>query len=236
MTIGDENTPEQFILGQLYYQALKAEGFAVTLNQNIGPTEVTMQALANGRLAMYPEYLDTFNTNVAGIQREFRSRRDAYRVGPALCARRTASRCSTRRRSATRTRSRSRSTTRVQNDLQSIPDLIKVASQLTLGGPPQFQQSPTGLPALEATYGVVPSAFKPLELGAQYQALDQGTVQAAVVQTTDRPARQRRATRCCATPSDVFGWGNVVPVVHPSARSTRRARRSRPRSIASARC
>src|SRR5881275_1992228 len=31
VTIGDENTPEQFLLGQLYYQALKAQGFPVTL-------------------------------------------------------------------------------------------------------------------------------------------------------------------------------------------------------------
>src|SRR5580700_9259886 len=47
VTIGDENTPEQFLLGQLYYQALKAEGFPVSLNQSIGPTAVIQQALAN---------------------------------------------------------------------------------------------------------------------------------------------------------------------------------------------
>ena len=38
------------------------------LNRNIGPTEVTLKALQSGRLAMYPEYLPTWNTTVAGYR------------------------------------------------------------------------------------------------------------------------------------------------------------------------
>src|ERR1700736_5428613 len=53
--IGDKNFTEQFVLGSLYQQALKAQGFTVDLNRNIGPTEVTIQALQSGRLDMYPE-------------------------------------------------------------------------------------------------------------------------------------------------------------------------------------
>src|SRR5437764_4881502 len=81
VTIGDENTPEQFLLGQLYYQALKAQGFPVTLNQSIGPTQVVMQALATGQLAMYPEYLNTWDRQVAGLERSFKTRDDAYIAG-----------------------------------------------------------------------------------------------------------------------------------------------------------
>ena len=54
VTIGDKNYSEQFVLGQLYLQALKAQGFTVNLNQNIGPTDVTLQALKTGALTMYP--------------------------------------------------------------------------------------------------------------------------------------------------------------------------------------
>ncbi len=104
----------------------------------------------------------------------------------------------------------------VQNEVQSIPDLIKVSPQLTLGGPPQFQQSPTGLPAIQSTYGVVPAAFKPLEIGSQYQALDQGTVQAAVVNTTD-PQLLTGSYPLLHDPENIFGWGNVVPVVSVKA-------------------
>ena len=210
VTIGDENTPEQFLLGQLYYQALKAAGFSVTLNQSIGPTEVIMQALANGQLAMYPEYLDTWDTTVAGIQHKYRLRRDAYLAGQHYALKHGLALLNMTPFSNTNAIAVGFDYA-VENGVQSIPDLFKVAPQLTLGGAPQFQQSPDGLPALQTTYGVVPSAFKPLELGSQYQALDQGTVQAAIVQTTD-PQLLSGSYPLLRDPEDMFGWGNVVPV------------------------
>ena len=60
-------------VGELYDQALTARGYTVMLNRNIGPTEVTMQALYSGRLSMYPEYLGTWNASVAGVKRRFRT-------------------------------------------------------------------------------------------------------------------------------------------------------------------
>ena len=209
-TIGDENTPEQFLLGQLYYQALKAQGFNVSLNQSIGPTEVIQQALANGQLAMYPEYLATWDTGVAGLQRAFGSREDAYLAGQHFALKHGLALLNATPFSDTNAIAVTFDYA-VENQVQSIPDLIKVSPQLTLGGPPQFQQSPTGLPALQSTYGVVPSAFTPLELGSQYRALDQGTVQAAVVQTTD-PELLSGSYPLLHDPDNIFGWGNVVPV------------------------
>ena len=209
-TIGDENTPEQFLLGQLYYQALKAQGFNVSLNQSIGPTEVIQQALANGQLAMYPEYLDTWDTGVAGLQRAFGSREDAYLAGQHYALKHGLALLNATPVSDTNAIAVTFDYA-VENQVQSIPDLIKVSPELTLGGPPRFQQSPTGLPALQSTYGVVPSAFTPLELGSQYRALDQGTVQAAVVQTTD-PELLSGSYPLLHDPDNIFGWGNVVPV------------------------
>ena len=211
VTIGDENLPEQFLLGQLYYQALKAQGFQVTLNQNIGPPQVVMQALATGQLAMYPEYLDTWDQQVAGIQQQFATRSSAYLAGQRYAVNQGLQLLDPTPFSDT-------NAIAVpfyyafENGVQSIPDLIKVASQLTLGGPPQFQQSPTGVPAIESAYGVVPGTFKPLELGSQYQALDRGTVQAAIVNTTD-PQLLTGGYPLLHDPENMFGWGNIVPVV-----------------------
>jgi len=211
VTIGDENTPEQFLLGQLYYQALKAQGFSVALNQSIGPPEVIQQAMANGQLAMYPEYLDTWNSTVAGIQHSFRSRRDAYLAGQHYALKHGLALLNATPFSDTNAIAVTFDYA-VENNVQSISDLIPLASQLTLGGPPQFQQSPTGLAAIEQMYGVTPATFKPLELGApEYQALDNGTVQAAVVSTTD-PQLLSGGYPLLADPQNVFGWGNVVPV------------------------
>jgi glycine betaine/choline ABC-type transport system substrate-binding protein len=100
----------------------------------------------------------------------------------------------------------------VANRLSTIGDLNKVAQSLTFGAPPQFQQEQSGLPAIEQAYGFVPASFKPLEIGDQYQALDQGAVQAADVNTSDGQLVTGNYT-LLADPRNVFGWGNVVPVV-----------------------
>jgi osmoprotectant transport system substrate-binding protein len=210
VTIGDENTPEQFILGQLYYQALKAQGFSVSLNQSIGPTQVIMQALATGQLAMYPEYLDTWDSQVAGITRQLRTRTDAYLAGERYAQAHGLKLLDPTPFSDTEAIAVTFDYA-VENDLQSIGDLAAVDPQLTLGGPPQFQQQATGLPEVESVYALSPAAFKPLEIGAQYQALDQGTVQAAVVNTTD-PQLLSGSYPLLSDPLNVFGWGNVVPV------------------------
>jgi osmoprotectant transport system substrate-binding protein len=210
VTIGDENLPEQFLLGELYYQALKAQGFSVNLNQNIGPTNVVQQALATGQLAMYPEYLDNWNTNIAGYKRTFKTRQDAYLAGQDYALAHGLTLLDPTPFSDTSAIGVTFYYA-VQNGLTTIPDLIKVAPELTLGAPPQFQQSPDGMPEIERAYGVVPNGFKPLEIGAQYQALDQGVVQAADVNTTDPQLLTGNYT-LLKDPKNVFGWGNVVPV------------------------
>ena len=211
VAIGDKNFTEQFVLGELYYQALTAEGFSVILNRNIGPTEVTIQALESGRLAMYPEYLDTWNTAVAGYRQSFPSPFRAYQAAQRYAlAHGLALLNMTPFYDVDAIAVSFNYAT--EHHLSSLSDLPKVASTLTLGAAPQFQQSPTGLPEIEQTYGFVPAAFKPLEIGQQYQALDGGTVQAADVNTTD-PQLLTGDYRLLKDPRNAFGWGNVVPVV-----------------------
>src|SRR5260370_18219621 len=52
VTIGDKNFTEEYILGELYTQALKAQGYNVTLKGNIGTTELTYKALQSGQIDM----------------------------------------------------------------------------------------------------------------------------------------------------------------------------------------
>ncbi len=215
VTIGDQNLPEQFLLGQLYYQALKSQGFQVSLNQSIGPPPVVMQALATGQLAMYPEYLNTWDQQVAGLKDQFHSRAAAYAAGQRYALKHGLELLDPTPFSDTNAIAVAFDYA-VENQVQSISDLIKVSPQLTLGGPPQFQQSTTGLPLVEDTYGMVPAGFKALEIGAQYQALDQGSVQAAVVNTTD-PQLLSGSYPLLRDPANVFSWGNVVPVASTKA-------------------
>jgi len=211
VTIGDKNFTEQFVLGQLYRLALQAKGFSVSLNPNIGPTEVTMQALASGRLDMYPEYLSTWDDTIAGYTRKFNSVGDAYRAGQRYALAHGLELLDPTPFSDTDAIVVG-SNYAAERNLNTIGDLRKVASTLTIGAPPQFQQSPGGLPALEQAYGFIPAAFKPLDVGGQYQAIDQGLVQAADVNTTDGELVSGNYT-LLDDPLRVFGWGNVVPVV-----------------------
>jgi osmoprotectant transport system substrate-binding protein len=54
--IGTKNFPEEFILGQLYKQALEAKGFTVSYKENIGSTELIQTSLTSGKINFYPEY------------------------------------------------------------------------------------------------------------------------------------------------------------------------------------
>lgn len=215
VTIGDKNTDEQFVLGELYYYALTAEGFSVQLNQNIGPTEVTLQALASGRLAMYPEYLDTWDSAIAGDKQTFGSVQDAYQAGEDYAIAHGLDLLTPTPFSDTGAIGVTFDYA-IQNALTTIGDLRKVSQSLTLGAPPQLEQGQGGLPALEQAYAFTPAAFKSLELGNQYQALNQGTVQAAYVYTTDGQLLSGDYT-LLRDPKHLLGWGNVVPVVSQQA-------------------
>jgi osmoprotectant transport system substrate-binding protein len=211
VVIGDKNFTEQFVLGELYALALGAQGYNVSVDRNIGPTEVTISALRSGRISMYPEYVGTWDSAVAGNHRGFRSADAAYRAGQhwaglhgfqlldptpfddinAIAVTLTYA---------------------AQNHLRTLNDLRRVAQGMTLGSPPQFDVGANGLPGIEAAYGFAPAALKSLDVGAQYFSLATSEVQAADVSTTDGQLASGDYV-LLDDPQHVFGWGQVVPVV-----------------------
>jgi osmoprotectant transport system substrate-binding protein len=211
VTIGDKNFTEQFILGELYAQALRMQGYTVTINRNIGPLEVTLAALGSGRLDMYPEYLGTWNASVAGLKQPFGAPRAAYTAG-----RRWARMHGFELLRPTPFSDTGGIATLIsyasEHRLRTIGDLRKVAPMLTIGGAPQVQQSSTGLKAVEQVYGLVPAAFKALDIGSQYTSLDRRLVGAAVVNTTDGQLDSGNYT-LLRDPRDAFGFGEAMPVV-----------------------
>jgi osmoprotectant transport system substrate-binding protein len=209
--IGDKNYTEQFVLGELYYEALQAQGFPVQINQNIGPMQVTLQALASGQLGMYPEYLNTWNSQAAGYTRQFTTRRGAYAAAERFAVSKGLELLDPTPFSDTWAIGVTVNFAQ-QNHLRTIGDLRDIEQSVTLGGPPQFQQASTGLPALEHVYRLTPAAFRALEIGAQYKALDQNAVQAANVNSTDSELTTGDYS-LLGDPKRVFGVGNVVPVV-----------------------
>lgn len=211
VTVGDKNFTEQFVLGELYAEALTAEGFTVQLNQDIGPVEVTIPALTSGRLDMYPEYLGTWDYAVAHHRGGFRNATEAYRAGQRYAAGRGLRLLDPTPFSDTDAIAVTLSYAQT-NGLRSLRDLRNVATNLVMGGPPQFQQGRNGLPMVERVYGFAPASYTSLDIGSQYQNLDDGTIQAADVTTTDGALASGDYV-VLNDPANAFGWGQVVPVV-----------------------
>jgi osmoprotectant transport system substrate-binding protein len=209
--VGDKNYTEQFVLGELYYLALKAQGFNVSLDRNIGTTQITMQGLAQGVISFYPEYINVWDAQVAGDARRFHSLRAAYLAGQEYALSHGYELLDPSPFSDTSALAVNFNYG-VQNGLGSIADLDPLAPAVTLGAPVQFQTDPNGLPAVSRAYGFTPAGFKPLLTGEEYQALEQGTVQVADVNTTDGQLITGNYT-LLSDPLKVFGWGNAVPVV-----------------------
>ena len=214
LTLGDKNTPEEFLLGELYDQALSAEGFSVTLTRNIGPSSVYLAALAQGSLDMYPEYLNLWTDQVAGQAKCCDTLRATLDMGQAYAASHSLELLAPTPFSDTQAIAVTTAFARAHR-LRTLGDLRKVADYLTLGAPLEFSQDPHGLPAIEQAYGFQPAATQPIDIGEQYTDLRNGTVQAAYVNTTDGELSTPEFT-VLRDPRHELGFGNVVPVVSAS--------------------
>ena len=68
LTIGSKNFPEQYILGEIYSQALEAAGFTVKKQLDLGSEQVAFRSLRDGRIDAYPEYTGTALTSFYRVE------------------------------------------------------------------------------------------------------------------------------------------------------------------------
>src|SRR3954466_5999918 len=81
ITIGTKDFTEEFVLGELYKQALEAKGYTVNLKRNIGPTEITDKALTSKQIDAYPEHSCITTAVVAKDDELSPSKEDAAQKG-----------------------------------------------------------------------------------------------------------------------------------------------------------
>jgi len=211
VVIGDKNFTEQFLLGELYYQALLAQGYDVSLTQNIGATSVSLQAIAAHTLDIYPEYLNVILSQFAHDPSSFKHLRGAYRAAQTWAATHRLSLLPPTPFSDTAGLGVTSSYAFAHN-LVTLYGLRRVAPSMTVGVPPIPEFQTTGLPALEQVYGFLPAGVQTVNIGAQYSALSAGEIQAAFVNTTDGQLSNPAYT-VLSDPHHALGYGNVVPIV-----------------------
>jgi osmoprotectant transport system substrate-binding protein len=211
ITIGTKNFTEQFILGELYRQALEANGFHVNLKQNIGSSEIVDRALTAGNLDMYPEYTGVMLSEIAGIRKRPASPEAAYQAAAAFQQKRGFVLLAMTPFSDSNALAVTPAYAR-KNGVRSIPDLGKVGRQVTIGAPPEFTTRFEGLVGLMDVYHLSNLKVKPLKIGDQYPALSSGKVDAAAVFTTDGQL-ERNAFVVLRDPRNLFAFQNVAPVI-----------------------
>ena len=85
--VGTKNFTEQYVLGQLYEQALDAKGYKVVYKENIGSSELIDTALKSGKINLYPEYTGVIVADLAKVSTR-RSRRRRRTGGEEVRAKR----------------------------------------------------------------------------------------------------------------------------------------------------
>lgn len=213
VTVGDMNTPQQFVIGALYVQALRAQGYAVSITRNVGTTDglhaEAQEALRQGLLSVYPQYLDVWDRTVARRRQAFTTVARAYLAG-AQFAQKHGFRLLEPARGGNRFGFAVTTQFAQENHLHSLSQLSRMGVALSFGVPLRF----TGLTAAQRAYGFKAGVVQNVDTGMQYQALASGTVQVAYAQSADPELAQPGFT-LLSDPKHVFGYGNIVPVTTP---------------------
>jgi osmoprotectant transport system substrate-binding protein len=211
VTLGTKDFTEEFVLGELYKQALEAKGYKVNLKKNIGSTEIIDKALTSNKIDGYPEYLGVSVAVVArkdiipkSDQETYDLAKDFYEGRGQVISQQTpffdVDAIATLKDFAEK------------NGLKTVADLKKLGS-FTVGARPEFKDRFQGLKGMISEYGLTNAKFKQLALGIQYQALDSGDVDSANVFSTDAQLASGKYT-VLKDPKGIFGYQHVAMVMN----------------------
>ncbi|HEV7251621.1 MAG TPA: glycine betaine ABC transporter substrate-binding protein [Mesorhizobium sp.] len=183
--IGSKNFTEQFIVAEIYAQALEKAGIEVERRLNLGATQIAHAALTSGEIDLYPEYTGT--ALAAVVKGELTSDADQIyadvkkhyedQLGLTLLK-----------------------PTAINNGyaiimlpekaeefkLKTLSDLGPASKDLTFGAEGTFGERKDGLPGLEKAYGIKFKEFVQFaKLGIRYSALTSEQIDVSFGFSTD---------------------------------------------------
>lgn len=187
VTIGAFSFAESAILANIYGGALKDAGYTVKYKLNLGARAVVAPALERGDIDMYAGYtasdLDFYDnkqnlgTTDAKVNRDklntFIESKSLKALDPSPATDQNAFAVT--------------KATADKSSLKKLSDLSAVASQMTLGGPPDCPTRNDCQAGLEKTYGAKVKDFKALDFGGPLTlgALEKGDIQLGLVFSSD---------------------------------------------------
>ena len=184
------NFSESIILAHIYGIALKNKGYTITYRDGLGNREIVEPSLENGLIDLYAGY--------AATDLNFVDKRQAASLEAGTDAAANVAKLNARLNSkgvkvldpSPAVDQNAFAVTKAEADqyhLTKLSDVSSVASQWTLGGPPECPQRPFCQQGLESVYGLHFKGFKSLDAGGPltFAALKQGAINIGLVFSSD---------------------------------------------------
>ena len=186
ITMGSKNFTEEFILGNIYAQALKAAGYKVKTQLNLGSEQIANRAVKSGQVDAYPEYTSTaltsfFKVKIADAPKDAnkayeQAKADYAKVGLTALP------------PTPFNDAQAVGMTKKKADelgIKTISDMKPKAKDIVFAGTPECKQRVDCLLGLQQIYGLKFKKFTPVDIAQRYKAADSGQAQLIEVFTTD---------------------------------------------------
>jgi glycine betaine/choline ABC-type transport system substrate-binding protein len=186
LTVASKNFTEEFILGEIYAQALRAGGYNVRKRLNVGPEKVAYRAIRSKRIDAYPEYTGTALTTFFGVRTDEipKDEQEAYDQARGSFA----AQGLTALPPTPFTDSNAVAMTRARADelgIKTISDLKGKAGRLTLSGSAECRVRTDCKLGLEKAYGLRFGRYLVTPLAERHSVLTHGRADVSIVFSTD---------------------------------------------------
>jgi glycine betaine/choline ABC-type transport system substrate-binding protein len=185
ITVGSKNFTEQFVLGEIYSQALEAAGYKVNRQLNLGSELIAHEALKSGKVDAYPEYTGTALTSFFGVKTADvpRDAAQAYEDTKAGFAKEDITAYAPTPFENTYRLGMTKEGAGKIGNPKNISDLKGKEGDLAITGFPECKQRQDCLLGVEETYDLNFGKFVTSE--QKYQVLKSGDADVAFIFTTD---------------------------------------------------
>jgi osmoprotectant transport system substrate-binding protein len=211
INLGTKNFGEEYILGQLYGQALAAKGFHVVYKGSFGSSELADKAITSGKMNFYPEYTGVVALDLAKVKNAPKSANATYVVAKKFENGRGLTMLNPTPFADTDTFTVLTSTAK-KDGLKTMSDLSKLKS-FSYAGYPECQTRITCILGMKQIYGLKNIHFIPIGNISVYTLLDEGKATGGDGFSTDPAQLQTKKYTALVDNKHIFGFQNVTPVL-----------------------
>ena len=191
IVVGSKNFTEQYILGNMYAQALEANGFDAETKLDLGSEQIADKALQDGQIDLYPEYTGTALVAIVpydGNPADLNTPKETYEAAKQGYAERDPADTMLRPAPFNNTYGIFvRKSVAEEEGITNLEELSEASKNLTFISYSEFQNRSDGYPNVKKNYPAFD--FKEIEivnqLGLRYSGLESGEGDVGVGFTTD---------------------------------------------------